>query len=162
MKNERDTVLCGTKIGEHSFDPDNAINELKERIVDRGCTITYIRPPIHITYSQDDYVKWAKYLADNKVFFNFGAMAQNPPEGRKTKLERETVEKIKEVAGEYFLGEAIREPGTHYACKGPGYFSKGRGKEAKTWHCFVQPLGGYQNCRYSFNTNYPKHLQGNL
>lgn len=131
MKLERDTVLCGTKIGEHYFTPETAIDELKKRIVDRGCTIAYIRPmSVSKTYAQEDYVKWAKFLADNKIYFHFGAMAQNPPEGRKTKLEKETVEKICEAAGEYFLGEAIREPGTHYACKGPGYFTSNRGKEA--------------------------------
>lgn len=131
MKLERDTVLCGTKIGEHYFTPETAIDELKKRIVDRGCTIAYIRPmSVSKTYAQEDYVKWAKFLADNKVYFHFGAMAQNPPEGRKNKLEKETVEKICEAAGEYFLGEAIREPGTHYACKGPGYFTNNRGKEA--------------------------------
>lgn len=131
MKIERDTVLCGTKVGEHRFDPETAIDELKKRIVDRGCTIAYIRPQsVSKTYAQEDYVKWAKYLADNKVYFHFGAMAQNPPEGRKTKLTKETVDKIRKVSGEYFLGEAIREPGTHYACKAPGYFTYNRGKEA--------------------------------
>ena len=131
MKTERDTVLCGTKIGEHRFTPETAIQELKERIVDKGCTIAYVRPThVGTTYPQEEYVKWAKYLADNKVYFHYGAMAQNPPEGKKTKLDKETVLKIREVAGEYFLGEAIREPGTHYACKGPGYFTKNRGREA--------------------------------
>jgi len=131
MNYERDTVLCGTKVGEHRFDPETAVDELKKRIVDRGCTIAYIRPQsVSKTYDQDDYIKWAKYLADNKIYFHFGAMAQNPPEGRKNKLTKETVDKICEVSGEYFLGEAIREPGTHYACKGPGYFTKNRGKEA--------------------------------
>ena len=131
MKPERDTVLCGTKIGEHYFSPETAIDELQKRIVDRGCTIAYVRPmSVDKTYAQEDYVRWAKFLADNKIYFHFGAMAQNPPVGRKTKLEKETVEKICEAAGEYYLGEAIREPGTHYACKGPGYFTKNRGKEA--------------------------------
>ena len=131
MKIERDTVLVGTKIGEHSFEPETAINELKERIVERGCTIAYVRPTrVSKTYEQDEYVKWAKYLAENKIYFHFGAMAQNPPEGQKTKLLPETVKKICEVSGKYFLGEAIREPGTHYACKGPGYFTKNRANEA--------------------------------
>ena len=104
MKIERDTVLVGTKIGEHSIDPENAINELRERIVKRGCTIAYVRPMnVSKTYDQEEYVKWAKYLAENKVYFHFGAMAQNPPEGRKTKLLPETVKKICEVSGEYFL-----------------------------------------------------------
>ena len=87
MKPERDTVLCGTKIGEHYFTPETAIDELQKRIVDRNCTIAYIRPmSVDKTYAQEDYVKWAKFLADNKIYFHFGAMAQNPPEGRKTKL----------------------------------------------------------------------------
>jgi hypothetical protein len=132
MKIERDTVLIGTKIGEHAFDPESAIDTIRERVVERGFNLAYVRPAkLSITYSPEDYISWAKYLAENKIYFHFGAMAQNPPKDQLTKLTRETVEKIKEIAGEYFLGEAIREPGTHYAAKGPGYFTKGRGQEAR-------------------------------
>ena len=131
MEIKRDKVLFGVKIGEHRFDPENAINELKERIVNRGCTIAYIRPQtLSISYEPEDYIKWAKYLAENKIYFHFGACSQNPPEGKKSKISLETNEKIKEIAGEYYLGNAVREPGTHYGAKGPGYFTKGRGQEA--------------------------------
>ena len=36
MTFEKDEVLCGVKIGEHSFDNDKMIKEIKERVIARG------------------------------------------------------------------------------------------------------------------------------
>ena len=122
-------VLFGVKVGEHSFSPENAIEEFKARVIDRGFDYVYIRPKLSMVFEQEDYVKWARFLAENKVYFHFGALVQNPPPGKKSKIDEETIAKMREVAGKYFLGETVREPGTHYAAKAPGYFN-GMGKEA--------------------------------
>lgn len=39
MTFEKDEVLCGVKIGEHSFDNDKMIKEIKERVIARGCRL---------------------------------------------------------------------------------------------------------------------------
>ena len=40
---ERDFVVSGIHIGEHSFEPENVIAEIKERCVDNGLDFVTIR-----------------------------------------------------------------------------------------------------------------------
>ena len=120
---ERDIVFSGVHIGEHSIDPANFINELRERCVEPGYNFVTIRtgynnnrPVIEDKY----FIQWAKYLAENKVYFVFLYTIQHAPDGRKTTLS-------KEIAGEYFLGDMIGETGASHACKWEGYYNQGFG-----------------------------------
>ena len=79
---------------------------------------------------QEYYIEWAKYLAENKIYFIFFYLIQFAPDGKDTHLTAETVEKIREVAGEYFLGDMIGETGSSFACKFPGYFNRKEGTGA--------------------------------
>lgn len=131
---ERDYIFSGIKLGEHSFNPENMMNEITERAVKRGNRFVYFRPQGSLANISETYIlSWVKYLADNEIYFFFGNTVQAPPPDRKCQLTKETVAKIKEIAGKYFLGECIREPGTTYAAKAPGYFKAagGRGDPAK-------------------------------
>lgn len=127
---ERDIVFSGVHIGEHSIDPANFINELRERCVEPGYNFVTIRtgynnnrPVIEDKY----FIQWAKYLAENKVYFVFLYTIQHAPDGRKTALSKEIVAKMKEIAGEYFLGDMIGETGASHACKWEGYYNQGFG-----------------------------------
>ena len=123
MSIERDIVFTGVKLGEHSFKPENMMNEIYERAVKMGKKFVYFRPSGSLADISEEYMlKWAKYLAENEIYFFTGNNVQKPPEGRITQLTEQTVAKVKEIAGKYFLGDAIREPGTSYAAKAPGYF----------------------------------------
>ena len=123
MSNERDIVFSGIKLGEHSFNPENMMEEIRTRAVEAGKKFVYFRPQGSLANISEDYIlKWVKYLSDNEIYFFFGNTVQAPPEGKKCQLTKELVSKIKEVAGTYFLGDAIREPGTTYAAKARGYF----------------------------------------
>ncbi|MBR2181023.1 MAG: hypothetical protein IJ949_03940 [Oscillospiraceae bacterium] len=91
---ERDIVFSGVHIGEHSIDPANFINELRERCVEPGYNFVTIRtgynnnrPVIEDKY----FIQWAKYLAENKVYFVFLYTIQHAPDGRKTTLSKEIV-----------------------------------------------------------------------
>ena len=130
MEKKNDSILYGVKVGEHSFSADDLICEMKERVVDKGYNLTYIRPHVMPDDPSEYYVKWAKYLADNKVYFHFGYnTGQMPKPGKPSfQIDAPTVEKIKEVAGDYFLGVAISEAGGSYACKAEGYFRKREGR----------------------------------
>ena len=120
---KRDNVFTGIKLGEHSFNPENMMEEITERAVKRGNKFVYFRPQGSLANISEDYlISWAKYLAENEIYFFYGNTVQLTPPDRKCQLTKETVAKIKEVAGKYFLGDAIREPGTSYAAKAPGYF----------------------------------------
>ena len=124
MKQERDTVFLGIKLGEHSFNPESMIDEIRTRAVEAGKKFVYFRPQGSLANIPEEYIlKWARYLSENEIYFFVGNTVQAPPKDRACQLSKETVEKIKDIAGKFFLGDAIREPGTTYTAKAPGYFN---------------------------------------
>ena len=121
---ERDTVFLGIKLGEHSFNPDNMMDEIRTRAVETGKRFVYFRPQGSLASIPEEYIlKWAKYLSENEIYFFVGNTVQAPPPDRKCQLSKETVKKIKDIAGKFFLGDSVREPGTTYSAKSPGYFT---------------------------------------
>ena len=117
---EKDFILHGIHIGEHGFDAENVIAEIKERCIDPGYNHVCIRPRGPL-FDQEYFVKWARYLTENKIYFSFLYLTQQAP-GVPSRITPETTAKIKEIAGDYFLGETIGEPGSAYASKLPGYY----------------------------------------
>ena len=101
---KQDVILNGINIGELSFDKDLMISEIKERCIDKGFNFVSIRPRGD-QLEQEAFVNWAKYLAENQVYFAFLYATQHPPKGKISHLTAETIEKMKEIAGEYYLGE---------------------------------------------------------
>ena len=126
---EKDTVFCGVKIGEHSFCDEEVMEEVQERVIATGCNLVYIRPGFNKALPQEAFIKWAKFLAEQEVYFHFGYTAQYPPDGRESHFDPETVAEMKRIAGKFFWGDAISEPGTTFACKAPGYFRAKDGRE---------------------------------
>ncbi|MBE6964655.1 MAG: hypothetical protein E7441_01315 [Ruminococcaceae bacterium] len=118
-------ILNGVHIGEHGFDPDKIIDDIKERAIDAGFNYVILRPGKRKIFEQKYFIEWAKYLAENQIYFAILYNVQYPPEGKESWLEPETVAKMKEIAGGYFLGETIGEPGSMYACKAPDYYING-------------------------------------
>ena len=109
---EYDVILNGVHIGEHSFEPDAVIEEICERCVKPGhnfVTIRTSRCPYVIP--PEVFCRWAAYLAEHKIYFVFLYTLQHAPEGRESQFDAETVAKMKEIAGEYFLGDMIGETG---------------------------------------------------
>lgn len=124
---EKDIILNGIHIGEHSFEPDKIIEEINERCIKRGLNFVTIRTGNNQRRTgipQEYFIKWAKYLAENKIYFNFFYTVQHAPFGKESYFEKETVEKMKEIAGEYFLGDMIGETGSSFAAKFPGFYAK--------------------------------------
>lgn len=127
---ERDMIVSGVHIGEHSIAPKDVLQELRERCVEPGYHFATIRTGYNNNRPQIEekyFLEWAKYLAENQVYFVFLYTLQHAPDGRQSVLDAETVAKIKEIAGEYFLGDMIGETGASYACKFPGYYNHGFG-----------------------------------
>ena len=121
---DKEPILLGTKIGEHSFSPDQLILEIQERVIDRGCNYAYVRPACITDDMGDYFVKWAKFLGENEIYFHFGYnTGQTAKNGKPSfAIDKETTEKMNAAAGKYFLGTAISEAGGSYACKAEGYF----------------------------------------
>lgn len=126
MTFEKDQVLCGVKIREHSFDNDKMIKEIKERVIARGCRLVYIRPHVFADDMSEYFVEWAKFLAANKIYFHYGYnTGQMRKDGKPSfSIDAKTAKRIKAATGKYFLGVAISEAGGSYACKAEGYFRK--------------------------------------
>lgn len=119
---DRDIVLNGIHIGEHDFIPEKIIDEIKSRCIDKGFNYAVLRPHGE-GITQEDYCKWARYLAENKIYFMLLYTIKNDCTNiKESKLTRETVQKIKETAGEYFMGDLLGEPGSYFTIKSEGYF----------------------------------------
>ncbi|MBO5878977.1 MAG: hypothetical protein J6Q68_00280 [Clostridia bacterium] len=119
---ERDVVLNGIHIGEHSFVTEEIKNEIYERVIKPGYNFVTIRPRRTVDIPQHYFIEWAQYLAENEVYFVFLYTIQNAPDGKVTHLEKETVSEMKRIAGKYFVGDMIGETGSSVACKWPGYY----------------------------------------
>ncbi len=127
---KRDIVLNGVHIGEHGFDPEKVIDEIYERCIKPGLNFVTIRTGYmgrRKEVPQEYFIRWAKYMAENKIYFIFLYSIQHAPDGRDSCFDAETVAKIKEVSGEYFIGDMIGETGSSFACKFAGYFNRGEG-----------------------------------
>ena len=124
---ERDIILNGVHIGEHSFDPDHVIDEINERCVKPGYNMVTIRTR-RDQVPQERFIEWAEYLTGHKIYFNFLYTVQHGPANADSQFTPETVAKMKEIAGEYFLGDMIGETGSSGACKAAGYFVSATGK----------------------------------
>lgn len=109
---ERDTILNGIHIGEHSFEPEAVINEIYERCVKPGHNFVTIRTSrCKKVIAPEVFLKWAEYLSAHKIYFVFLYTLQHAPKGRISQFDPDTVAKMREIAGEYFLGDMIGETG---------------------------------------------------
>jgi hypothetical protein len=92
---DKEPILLGTKIGEHSFSPDQLILEIQERVIDRGCNYAYVRPACITDDMGDYFVKWAKFLGENEIYFHFGYnTGQTAKNGKPSfAIDKETTEK---------------------------------------------------------------------
>ena len=78
---KQDVILNSINIGELSFDKDLMISEIKDRCIDKGFNFVSIRPRGD-QLEQEAFVNWAKYLAENQVYFAFLYATQHPPKGK--------------------------------------------------------------------------------
>lgn len=120
---EKDFVVSGIHIGEHSFEPENVLAEIKERCVDNGLNFVTIRTR-NIPVPKHYFIEWAKYLTENKIYFTFLYTTQNAPKGMKSQFDAATIVEMKRIAGAYFVGDILGELGSSLACKWQGYASK--------------------------------------
>lgn len=121
---ERDIVMTGVKIGEHSANHQDVINEIRERVIGSGSNFVYIRPKFDVQVPYEYFIEWARFLAENKIYFHFGYTAQRPPAGKESQFTPEVIEEMKKIAGEYFLGECISEIDCSRGGKFAGYFKQ--------------------------------------
>lgn len=119
-------VLCGVKVGEHSKSREDIFRELQERVLPQGCDIICLRPQKLEYLSQEDYRQIAAFLAAHGIRFFFSFKEQMKYQQKDPTVDcqfsSETVQKLLETGGEYFLGNCCSEPGTATACNFAGYY----------------------------------------
>lgn len=114
-------ILHGIHIGEHGFDKEATIDEIRQRCVEKGYNYVVIRP--EQSTDAEHYIEWAKYMAENQIYFMFLYTIGVKSDGtKKSSISAETIKRIYEVSGEYFLGDVLGEPGSGYTFKGENYF----------------------------------------
>ena len=110
--------LNGIRIGEYELNVDNVISEIDEKCIKGKKNYTSIGVYRNEKIPGETFVSWAKYMAENDIYFHFAFSANaktEPPFTPKTASE------IKKAAGEHFLGILIPELGSTYACSGKAY-----------------------------------------
>ena len=118
-------ILYGSHIGEHGYKLDELTDEVKRLCVDRGMNFVIIRVPGGMKTPIHDYlISWAKYCAENKLYFIYLYTLQFAMLiGQKSYYTPEVVEEIKRVAGEYYMGDMIGEPGSRWIGALPGFYT---------------------------------------
>lgn len=116
-------ILCGVHIGEHSFDADAVINEITERVIKPGYNFVTIRTRARFgdVLPKETYIKWAKFLRENKIYFIFLYSIYLGNHKLESSFTKDIVDAIKEYGGEYFLGDMFGELGSCFGGKSKGY-----------------------------------------
>jgi len=110
--------LNGIRIGEYELNVDKVISEIDEKCIKGKKNYTSIGVYRNEKIPGETFVSWAKYMAENDIYFHFAFSASaktEPPFTPKTASE------IKKAAGDHFLGILIPELGSTYACSGKAY-----------------------------------------
>ena len=112
MSKKNNGALAGVEIGEHGFHLEKLTEEIKERLIANGYNFTTLNTS-RIKWSEeehlDELVKAAELLGENKIYFFLMRIAQKYPKDMDDAIITELMAKIKDAAGEYFLGDCVTE-----------------------------------------------------
>jgi len=133
-------MLTGVNIGDYEFVPDTILDVVKKYKFGKENGNVFNFLTIRVDWDRptsEQLYEWAKYFRDNEIYFvlsgNFPRYGEQVP-----RITDEEMEKMREIAGEYFMGNKLSEFGGFYATRGKGYTRKG----GKTHH----PIQGAKNC----------------
>ena len=120
-------MLTGVNIGDYEFKPDTIIDVLKKYKFakeENGGLFRFLS--IRVDWekpSTEQLCEWAEYFRENEIYFcitnNYNRYKDMP-----LIVSKEEMDKLYEIAGEYFLGDEIGEFGGFYATRAKGYLNK--------------------------------------
>jgi len=119
-------MLTGLAIGDFKFIPEKMIDEIKK--YGDGKVFKYItmqtnvpeRGREHIT--EEFLYEISKYMSDHGIYFTFRPdVRQLKPMEENPACRKECIERVKEIAGEYFMGIETLEFGGYYTSKARSY-----------------------------------------
>ncbi len=111
--------VSGIHIGEHSFVPAEIIHEMESRKAAKTSFMTIRTSATPV--APEFFYAWAAWCKAHRVYFMFLYTVQQAPKGQQSHFTADMVKKIREIAGEYFLGDQIGEVGTAYGACPKGY-----------------------------------------
>ncbi len=116
----KDEIINGFRVGIHDFDPEKVIDVIEKKQTE-GMNYVSIStnhmPGGGDKIDQKYFIEWAKYLTERKIYFSFSGGGYRAHSG----FTKETAEKMKEIAGKYFVAYDMGELGTYHSCAGAGY-----------------------------------------
>ena len=144
---DKNLAVSGLHVGEHSFVPEKLTEEFEARGIQNMSFLTIRTPerPIDERYFYD----WARWCRAHQVYFMFLYTVQHAPKGKKSHLTREIVAKLREIAGEYFLGDQYGEIGSVLGATPRGYtalrdgMAQGLADMQEAHDVFLQALRDY-------------------
>ena len=111
FRREKGFVRLGLEIGDCMSDYDSFLPFIREHydLEKLGFILFFISPP---EVGAERFYEWARFCTENDICFAFLYTQQRgAPVGRVSHLTPEIVRNIKEIAGEYFMGDMIGETG---------------------------------------------------
>ncbi len=121
---KRELILNGFRIGEYTLSNEEFYQVFEQKYRDGmnyvgiSTNICDERDELGSPFPQETFIEWAKFLTDKKMYFYFGSGGGNR---REIGFTEETAKKMKEIAGDYFIGYYLGETGSSFSCKGSGY-----------------------------------------
>ena len=139
-------MLTGINIGDYEFDHNTIIDVLKKFKFGKENGGVFNWCPIRLDRGKvpsELLYKWAEYFRDNEIYFMFKNGYARGKAVVELVLTKEEIEKVQEIAGEYYIGEAIGEFGGWYSSKAKGYYPRGSA---------ANPVEGLQTCDEAVET----------
>ncbi len=122
---EKDFITHGVVLGEYDFDNDKFYEVVQRDYIDKGLNFLQFHGRFG-GVDEKTALEWAKFLADNEIYFACGYAHGRGLSDRKKDpkpatenpcfVGKDFYKKIQDVAGKYFLFTKLGEIGTEYGC----------------------------------------------
>ena len=114
-------LYLGLNFGDHEVNPDTIIDEIKKETKNRA-DVFLLRSKAASPLPDETYVALAKFAKEKNMKFGILYAYQHPPKNRRSHLNEYSAKKMKEIAGDLFLGEAFAELSTQSVSQDVGYY----------------------------------------
>lgn len=107
----KDYARIGLEVGEHISDYENFTQYIKDHFdLEKLDFVLIMMKPVEMPPQL--WNEWAEFFKSNRIYFAFLYTQQRgAPLGKESHLTLEIVSSLKEIAGEFFLGDMIGETG---------------------------------------------------
>ena len=120
-KMDASKLYLGLNFGDHEVNPDTIIDEIKRETKNRA-DVFFLRSKSAVPLSEETYVALAEFAKKENMRFAILYAYQHPPKDRRSHLTASAVKRMKEIAGNLFLGEVFAELSSQSVSQDVGYY----------------------------------------